>query len=109
LVYYDQSDIAEEVIQSLAARKTQLTEWFTANQTYPNACNYTYQDFPEGFVFNHTQRKWTPRQQRSAIGRMTFVYPSAGERFYLRLLLTIVKGEKNILRSFILSLIIFFN
>ncbi|PIA65621.1 hypothetical protein AQUCO_00100850v1 [Aquilegia coerulea] len=35
---------------------------------------------------------WTPRQDKFSIGRMYFANPNSGERFYLRLLLTVLKG-----------------
>ena len=35
---------------------------------------------------------WTRRQKGHSIGRMYFASPNSGERFYLRLLLTVVKG-----------------
>lgn len=38
------------------------------------------------------QRKWKVRQCRFALGRMYFIKPTAGEQFYLRTLLTVVKG-----------------
>jgi hypothetical protein len=95
MVYFHQDDIPQEIIMNQAAAKTQLTEWFIANQLYPDASNSTYQEFPQHFVYNHKYKKWTPRQRGFAIGRMAYVHPSAGERFYLRLLLTIVKGAKS--------------
>src|ERR1700722_15392904 len=39
--------------------------------------------------------KWKMCARGYAIGRMYFVHPSAGERFYLRILLTIVKGAES--------------
>jgi hypothetical protein len=41
---------------------------------------------------NKSAKKWTPRQQGFAVGRMYFASPSSGERFYLRTLLTVAKG-----------------
>jgi len=39
---------------------------------------------------------WTPRKHAgSAIGQMHFVGPTGGERFYLHLLLTVIKGPKS--------------
>lgn len=35
------------------------------------------------------------RKRGFAIGRMYFVAPNCGERFYLRMLLTVVKGVKS--------------
>jgi hypothetical protein len=51
-----------------------------------------YQDFPSKFVYDKKAHKWKPRQRGFAIGRMYYAQPTAGERFYLRLLLTAVKG-----------------
>ncbi|XP_028072245.1 ATP-dependent DNA helicase PIF7-like [Camellia sinensis] len=42
-----------------------------------------------------TEKRWKPRQQSYAIGRMYFASPNCGERFYLHLLLTVVKGPKS--------------
>ena len=77
--------------QLLAAdrlRKTTLTEWFTANQTIPLARDVLYLDFPSRFVWNSRERKWTIRNRGYAVGRLYFVNPSSGERYFLRTLLT---------------------
>jgi hypothetical protein len=95
LVFFNPDDVPEDVVQRPNSQVTQLTQWFAANNTYPAANQHTYQDFPQHFVYNSSQKKWTPRKQNFAIGRMAFVHPSAGERFYLRMLLTIVKGAKS--------------
>lgn len=58
----------------------------------------TYQEFPNQFVIesdpNNSQSKaWHVHQRNGlALGRMTYVGPTAGERFYLCLLLMVVKG-----------------
>ena len=58
----------------------------------------TYQEFPNHFVVqsdpsNSQSKMWRQRQRNSfALGRMIYVGPTAGERFYLRLLLMVVKG-----------------
>src|SRR3954466_5297662 len=44
------------------------------------------------FTWNKSEKKWSLRQRGFAIGRMYFASPAAGERFYLRTLLTVVKG-----------------
>ena len=59
------------------------------------ARKYTYQEFPEHFTYHRNERKWALRKQGYALGRMYFIKPTAGEVFYLRLLLTVVKGPKN--------------
>ena len=52
----------------------------------------TYQEFPQHYVWNKQQKIWTPRQRGFAIGRLYFADPTAGERYYLRMLLTVVRG-----------------
>jgi len=52
-----------------------------------------YQDYPSKNVWNVKGHKWTARTRKGfAIGRMYHAYPTSGERFYLRLLLTTVPG-----------------
>src|SRR5258708_19576340 len=43
-------------------------------------------------VWNKDRLVWTVRRRDFQIGRMYYAHPSSGERFYLRLLLTVVKG-----------------
>jgi hypothetical protein len=95
-------------------QKTTLTEFFTANKraerdapgppTAENDCRkLLYQEFPTKMTWDHSLRRWNPRKRKSGtIGRMYFVGPSGGERFYLRLLLTVVKGPTSFedLRTF---------
>ena len=59
------------------------------------ASDITCHDFPQRFVWEKERRKWKPRSRCDVIGRMYFVHPSAGERFYLGLLLTTVTGAKS--------------
>jgi PIF1-like helicase/Helitron helicase-like domain at N-terminus len=92
-VYFQANDNPQDVLDRPSAKKTQLTEWFKANQDFPAIAHlYLYQDFPQHFVWEAKGHHWKKRQQGFAIGRMYFVHPSAGERFYLRMLLTIIKG-----------------
>ena len=63
-----------------------------ANKIYPEAKNLTYADFPSYFVWHLKTRMWKPRRRGFAIGRITYVPPSLGEVYYLRVLLNIVKG-----------------
>jgi hypothetical protein len=82
----------QEVMQQAARRDSMLIAYFKANQVNAAAHNYLYQDFPQHFVWKDRERIWKPRQQNFAIGRMYYVHPTAGEHFYLCLLLTVVKG-----------------
>ena len=87
-------------------KDTTLMGWFKANAAAAEGSEILdtlYQNFPSKMVWHRDQRKWTARKdERFAIGRMYYVHPSAEERFYIRLLLTCVKGATSFehLRSF---------
>ncbi|GJE95688.1 ATP-dependent DNA helicase [Phanerochaete sordida] len=124
MVVFDPRDNPEIVRMRAAQEKTTLTAFFTANSnpgelgtvlqsTVTNmlisftgeiARQYTYQEFPSRFVWQRAEKRWTLRQSTAsgAIGRMYYVSPIAGERFYLRTLLSIVKGPQSFedLRTF---------
>ena len=82
---------AEQAIEE--AKDSTLMAWFKANAEAPadgDIRNTLYQDFPSKMVWQ--KDKWVPRTRGFQIGRMYYAHPSSGERFYLRLLLTTVKG-----------------
>jgi hypothetical protein len=66
--------------------------WMDANKKYPYARNLTYGEFPTKFVWNKGDRKWTPRKRGFSIGRLHYVPPGSGQKFYLRTLLNYVRG-----------------
>ena len=76
---------------------TELMAWFEANTKQElidaEAHDYLYQDFPKKFIWDKKNAVWKVRQRYKVIGRMCVVYPSAGEKFYLHLLLTQIKGK----------------
>jgi hypothetical protein len=90
-VYNDNASIFE-IINSEQNQKTTLTEYFQANIDYPLATKVTYMDFPSMFTWTNGTKKWTIRQRGCCVGRLYFVNPFAGERYFLRTLLTKVKG-----------------
>src|SRR5713101_6951206 len=95
-VFFQPGEDPLQVLEHPSAKKTHLIEWFKANQDYPDtAPQYLYQDFPQHFVWEAKGHLWKPRKQGFAIGCMYFVHPSAGEHFYLRMLLTIIRGAKD--------------
>jgi hypothetical protein len=91
VVYNDNANIFE-TINSEQNQKTTLIEYFQANIDYPLARVVTYMDFPSVFTWTNGTKKWTIRQNGCCVGRLYFVNPSAGERYFLRTLLTKVKG-----------------
>lgn len=102
---FDPSTNAEHIIECGENADTPLMAFFKMNQL-PNAVGdlartLTYQEFPTHFVIqsdkNNPQSKvWHPRQRNSfALGRMTYIAPTAGERFHLRMLLMVIKGPRS--------------
>ena len=76
------------------AEKTQLLQYFKTNAgNIENAQELTYQEFPNHFTWDKAKWKWSYRRRKHlAIGRMASIHPSSGELFYMRLLLTVIKG-----------------
>jgi hypothetical protein len=93
-------DRAAAVAALDAGSRTTLTEWFRFNADAPegHVCHDTlYHDFPTRFWWDARAKVWKERaleRGRPAVGRMYFVQPTAGERYYLRVLLCHVPGAK---------------
>jgi hypothetical protein len=93
MVYFNAEDDINEVLERGGTKTTHLTAWFEANQKYEAARNVTYQNFPRTWVYNAKKKAWGPRQcSGPAVSRMYFASPAQGERFYLRILLTVITG-----------------
>ncbi|KAJ0985328.1 hypothetical protein J5N97_003684 [Dioscorea zingiberensis] len=71
---------------------TMLTEFFKRNLYDNNARNMLYREFPENYVWDEKARHWHERKNKRAVGRVVAVSASEGERYYLRLLLSHVRG-----------------
>ncbi|GKD05034.1 DNA helicase, partial [Tanacetum coccineum] len=79
--------------------KTTLTEWFAYNDFHEDGYHLTYLDFPSEYVWYADQKSLRRRRilGKKSIGRLTYVHPSSGELFYLRMLLCQQKGRKSFL------------
>ncbi len=98
MVTFRPEESVEEVMERARDEKTTLTAFFHANNadgpTGELARSLTYQDFPKHFVWNSQKREWSVRRSGfgNTIGRLYFISPTAGELFYLRTLLTSIRG-----------------
>jgi hypothetical protein len=70
-----------------------LTAFFNLNKKYKDTHQFTYQELPMHYIWDRQTKLWRSRQHGSAIGHVYFVPPTARECFYLRTLLTTVKGS----------------
>ena len=81
---------------------TKLTAYFKANRCYPAARTLLYAEFPSKFTWHPKEEEWRPRERRTAYGRLSFIPPNAGEKYYARLILSMVKDLRGFddLRTF---------
>ncbi|WVZ88743.1 hypothetical protein U9M48_035226 [Paspalum notatum var. saurae] len=94
-VRYEPGADLRALLASPAAKSTMLTEWFEANLRHEEARHLTYCEFPKEWTWDASDRCWRQRARGAKIGRMYYVHPAAGELYYLRMLLMMVKGCKN--------------
>ena len=92
------SQAEREDLEQLAEEggTTTLTAWLEANIKYLEGRHLLYSEYVEQFVYKSTLagREWCPRKRNvdQNVGRMYFPPPSAGERYFLRLLLNHISG-----------------
>jgi hypothetical protein len=91
-VYFDEDASREEIRETMEKTGSTLMAFFDYNARHPNDPKYRYPEFPERFTYDKPTRSWHRRGGKQAIGRMFQASPSQGERFYLRLLLTVRAG-----------------
>ncbi|KAF8049879.1 hypothetical protein N665_2102s0002 [Sinapis alba] len=91
MVFKQSDDLAELVLRE-DVEKTMLTAYFVACETYEEARDLTYIEFPSRFVYHPADKIWTPRQQGTAIGRVVYISPAAGDVYFLRILVNVVRG-----------------
>jgi hypothetical protein len=92
VVFNENEDLAI-VAERATRQKTTLTAYFAYNAQNVDGQHMVYADFPANHVWKIREKVWLVRQRgEKAVGRMYFVHLAAGERFFLRLLLTIVPG-----------------
>ncbi|RID48364.1 hypothetical protein BRARA_I04879 [Brassica rapa] len=89
---FDESARLEDVISKEDVEKTMLTAWFVACETYEEARELTYVELPTRFVYHTSGKLWAPRKTGAAIGRVVYVSPAAGDKYFLRILVNVVKG-----------------
>lgn len=121
-VFYGECANANELLDRMAKSRTKLLSWFEYNrqnahlkgalvnykgEMYPDnrdLSHVKYQDFPEFAAWDEKCRKWKVRagkvpwrlqKKLKAIGRMYHASITSGERYHLRLLLTVIHGAQS--------------
>ncbi|CAN1731989.1 ATP-dependent DNA helicase pif1 [Linum perenne] len=88
----DRDQSIEDVLAMDENRRTMLEAWMDINKQDVEARKYTYLEFPQHYVWNKKEKYWKRRKSRISIGRLYCAHPSSNERYYLLVLLHIVKG-----------------
>jgi len=94
IVFNDNEDL-DDAADRAQHSVSMLMAWFQVNKVYPMANCYTYVEFPKYYVWNKRAKEWTKQQKRVCLGRLPFAHPNSKERYYVRMLLTIVHGAKS--------------
>ena len=90
-VYYAGNDDPDHIRDLIEGSVTTLMAFFSYNAQNEDGRQFLYYEFPEHFVYIR-KIGWKKRQKGTAVGRMYSASPFQGERYYLRLLLTVVRG-----------------
>lgn len=94
MVIYNGDDPPDDILDRVTVSSSKFLAWMKCNSVYKDAKLLTYAEIPSKFVWNVSDRRWTPRRRGNAIGRITYVPMSVGEAYYLRILLNLVKGPE---------------
>ncbi|XP_074327393.1 uncharacterized protein LOC141665311 [Apium graveolens] len=89
---FTEKDNLEKVVRREQYKQSQPEAFFHLNQNYMYSRQFTYDEIPQYYVWNETDRIWTMRKKGNQIGRLLYTHHSAGELWYLRLLLSNVRG-----------------
>ena len=111
ICYFRENISNDDLISVLEkSKQTTLTEWFVTNKIafnklketnlsnsdrefYQKTLQSKYLDFSELYCWNKSKKKWTKRkQQNNTFSRIYFVPANDSEQYYLRVLLTHVRG-----------------
>ncbi|CAN1780530.1 ATP-dependent DNA helicase PIF1 [Linum perenne] len=89
---YEEDQSIEDVLAMHENKRTMLEAWMDINKQDAEARKYTFLQFPQYYVWNKKEKCWKRRKSGISIGRLYYAHPSSNERYYLRVLLHIVKG-----------------
>lgn len=74
-------------------KRTTLEGWFEYNRLNSDGRDLRYDQFPDRYVWHLPDRTWKLRQRGGySVARVAFCTRKDPERFYLRLLLTVITG-----------------
>jgi len=66
--------------------------FFDYNRDYADGRYLLNHEFPAHYVYNKKKKAWISRKKDRAVGRIYYINPGAGERFFLRIFFITVSG-----------------
>ncbi|XP_054795045.1 uncharacterized protein LOC129300500 [Prosopis cineraria] len=96
IVYSGDQDVSS-LLNKPRVCESMFLAWMKCNQDKKDkfARSLTYGEFPQYYVWQRNNRLWKKREKGFAVGRIGHASPASGERYYLRILLTKVKGPRS--------------
>ncbi|KAF1891422.1 hypothetical protein Lal_00017056, partial [Lupinus albus] len=91
-VYFNDNDEIDNILSRPTVSESMFTSWMESNKQYPEGRNLCYGQYVSKFVYVKRSQTWKPRKSGYTIGILIWVSPCTGELYYLRLMLTVVKG-----------------
>ncbi|XP_074361416.1 uncharacterized protein LOC141701678 [Apium graveolens] len=76
---FSENELLEKVVRREQHKHSQLEGFFILNQSDPNARQYTYDEIPQHYVWNDTDKLWTVRKYGRQIGQLLYTHHSAEE------------------------------
>ncbi|KAJ0735159.1 hypothetical protein HanPI659440_Chr11g0428861 [Helianthus annuus] len=89
------SDSLPALLNRDGIRETMFAQWFALNNRDAVARKLTYAEIPTQYVWQGDNKVWKKRFERTAVGRIVYCNPAAGPKYYLRMLLGIVRGPRS--------------
>nr|GFA80681.1 ATP-dependent DNA helicase PIF1-like [Tanacetum cinerariifolium] len=72
-----------------------FTDWFELNERHPPVRAQTYAEIPKYYVWYERLKMWKPQKQRKCIGRIVYSTLASGKRYFLRMLMNVMRGQRN--------------
>ncbi|KAF1879973.1 hypothetical protein Lal_00022099 [Lupinus albus] len=89
--FKDHVDI-DNILSRANVSEFMFTYRVEANKAYPEGRNIIYAQYVSKFVYIKRNRCWKPQKSVYTIGRLIWVSPCTDEPYYLRMILTVLKG-----------------
>ncbi|XP_033142724.1 uncharacterized protein LOC103861187 [Brassica rapa] len=92
MAVFDENEDLQNVEDRYLHGRTMLTEWFEMNRRYEEVRKLKYIEMLTMFVWDNSNKIYIKRQQRGSIGRIVNINPAAGDKYYLGILVSLVRG-----------------